>query len=125
MAFMVLVSTMSFTISKHYCGDTLVDIAVFQKAKGCGMEKENSSNEGCFISKKNCCNDKQLVVKGQDELQTSIDKVSLEQQAFISSFVYSYINLFESLDKNVSTFEGYIPPLVVRQIFKIDETYLI
>ena len=125
MAFVVLFSTMSFTIYMHYCGDTLVETAIFHKAKGCGMEMEKPFTDGCSITKKNCCDDKQLVVDGQDELQLQVDKISFEQQVFIASFVYTYINLFEGLDNNVSSFEEYDPPLVVRQIFKIDETYLI
>ncbi|OEJ99205.1 hypothetical protein A8C32_08525 [Flavivirga aquatica] len=125
MAFVVLLSTMSFTLSMHYCGDTLVETAMFHKAEGCGMEMDNSSTEGCSITKKNCCNDEQLVVDGQDELQLQVDKISFEQQVFIASFVYTYINLFEGLDNNVSSFEEYKPPLVIRQLYKIDETYLI
>ena len=125
MAFVVLFSTMSFTVNMHYCGDDLVDTAIFSKADTCGMEMENPSTEGCSISTKNCCDDKQLVIDGQDELQLQVDKISFEQQVFIASFVYTYINLFEGLDENVSSFEEYKPPLVVKQIFKIDETYLI
>lgn len=125
MAFVVLFSTMSFTINMHYCGDNLVETAIFHKAKGCGMEMEKPSTEGCSITKKNCCDDEQLVVDGQDELQLQVDKISFEQQVFIASFVYTYIDLFEGLDNNVSSYEVYEPPLVVRQIFKIDETYLI
>ena len=125
MAFVVLCSTMSFTVNMHYCGDTLVETALFHKAEGCGMEMEKPSTEGCSITKKNCCDDKQLVIEGQDELHFQVDKISFEQQVFIASFIYTYINLFEGLDKNVSSFEEYKPPLVVKQIFKIDETYLI
>ena len=125
MAFVVLFSTLSFTVNMHYCGDTLVETAMFHKAKGCGMEMQNPSTEGCAITKKNCCNDEQLVIDGQDELQLSIDNISFEQQVFIASFVYTYINLFEGLDNNVSSYEAYDPPLVIRQIFKLDETYLI
>jgi hypothetical protein len=125
MAFVVLFSTMSFTLDMHYCGDMLVETALFQKAKGCGMEMEKSSIEGCAITKKNCCKDEQLVVDGQDELQLSVDKISFEQQLFIASYVYTYINLFEGFDKKVSSFEKYKPPLVIRQLYKIDETYLI
>ncbi len=125
MAFVVLFSTMSFTINMHYCGDTLVETSLFHKAKGCGMEMDNPSTQGCAITKKNCCDDKQLVVAGQDELQLHVDKITFEQQVFIASFVYTYINLFEGLDKNVSTYEEYKPPLVIRRIYKIDETYLI
>ena len=125
MAFVVLFSTMSFTVNMHYCGDTLVETTLFNKAKGCGMEMEKPTTEGCSITKKNCCDDKQLVIDGQDELKLNFDKLTFEQQQFVASFVYTYINLFEGLDKNVSSYEEYKPPLVVKQIFKIDETYLI
>ncbi|EWH12623.1 MULTISPECIES: HYC_CC_PP family protein [Cellulophaga] len=125
MTFVVLFSTMSFTVNMHYCGDTLVETAIFHKAKGCGMEMEKPSTDGCSITKKNCCDEEQLVVDGQDELQFQVDKISFEQQVFIASFVYTYISLFEGLENNVSTYEEYKPPLVVRQLYKIDETYLI
>ncbi|MFT4800609.1 MAG: hypothetical protein ACI93N_000368 [Flavobacteriaceae bacterium] len=125
MAFVVLFSTMSFTIDMHYCGDKLVETAIFLKAKGCGMEMQNPSAKGCAVTKKNCCNDQQLTVDGQDELQLSVDKISFKQQLFIASFVYTYIYLFESIDKNITSYEVYEPPLVIRQLYKIDETYLI
>ncbi|WP_299335232.1 hypothetical protein [uncultured Psychroserpens sp.] len=125
MAFVVLFSTMSFTVNMHYCGDTLVETTVFKKAKGCGVEMQNPSTDGCSITKKNCCTDEQLVADGQDELKISFDNLTFEQQQFVASFIYSYINLFEGFDKEVSTFQQYKPPLVVRQIYKIDETYLI
>ncbi|MFT7155755.1 MAG: hypothetical protein ACI8Q1_000758 [Parvicella sp.] len=125
MAFVVLFSTMSFTVDMHYCGDILVETALFHKAKGCGMEMEKPLIEGCSITKKNCCNDEQLVVDGQDELQLSVDKISFEQELFIASFVCTYSNLFEGFDNEVSSFEKYKPPLVIRQLYKIDETYLL
>ena len=125
MAIVVLFSTMSFTVDMHYCGDNLVETAIFHKAKGCGMEMEKPSTEGCSITKKNCCDDKQLAIEGQDELQLQVDKITFEQQVFLASFVYTYINLFEGLENNVSTYEEYKPPLVIRQLYKIHETYLI
>ncbi len=125
MSFVVLFSTMSFTINMHYCGDTLVETALFQKAKGCGMEMEKPSTDDCSIAKKNCCDDEQLAIQGQDELQLQVDKISFEKQIFVASFVYSYINLFENLEENVVSFKDYSPPLVTRQIYKLDETYLI
>lgn len=125
MAFVVLFSTLSFTIDMHYCGGTLVETAIFHKAKGCGMEMQNPATEGCAISKKNCCNDEQVVVDGQDELQLQVDQISFEQQVFITSLVYTYVNLFQGLDEHVSSYEVYKPPLVIRRIYKLDETYLI
>ena len=125
MALVVLFSTLSFTVNMHYCGDSLVETAVFQKAKGCGMDMEKPSSEGCAITKKNCCNNEQLVVKGQDELQLQIDKIVFEQHTFIAAFIYAYNKLLEDLDKDNTSYEVYKPPLVIRQLYKLDESYLI
>lgn len=126
MAFVVLFSTMSFTINMHYCGGNLVDTAIFHKAKKCGMESQNANtSRECSIMKKNCCSDEQLLVDGQDELQLTADKIAFNQHVFITSYVYDYFDLFEGYDKDISSFEEYKPPLVIRQIFKLDETYLI
>lgn len=126
MAIVVLFSTMSFTINMHYCGETLMDSAILHKAETCGMEMGNSTpNSDCNITIKDCCSDEQIVIDGQDELKLNFDKLTFEQQQFIASFVYTYINLFKGLDATISSYEEYKPPLVVKQIFKIDETYLI
>ena len=100
MAFVVLFSTLSFTVNMHYCGDTLVETVIFKKAKGCGMEMQNPSTKGCAITKKNCCDDKQLIIDGQDELKLNFDNLTFEEQQFVASFVYAYIALFEEYDED-------------------------
>ena len=125
MAFVVLFSTMSFTVDMHYCGDTLVDTALFKKAKSCGMKMQNPSTKGCAITKKDCCNDQQIKVDGQDDLKSSFDQLTLEQQVFVTSFAYSYLNLFKGFDKDNTSFSESPPPLLIKQIFKLDECYLI
>jgi len=125
MAFVVLFSTMSFTVDMHYCGDTLVDSALFKKAKSCGMEMQNPSTEGCAITKKDCCNDQQVKIDGQDDLKSSFDQLTLEQQVFVTSFAYSYLNLFNGFNEDNTSFSESPPPLLVKQIFKLDECYLI
>ena len=65
MALLVFVSTMSFTIESHYCGDVLVDTSVFGKVESCGMEvQQKTSSTECDITKKDCCSDEQLFVDG-------------------------------------------------------------
>ena len=126
MAFVVLFSTMSFTISEHYCGDHLVDSALFSKAETCGMELDKPSpNKDCNVQKKNCCSDIVKQFEGQSELKTDTIPLNLEQQFFISSFIYSYINLFEGLDNNVIPFKYYSPPLLIKDIQILDAVFLI
>lgn len=89
------------------------------------MDTQKTESKDCELTKKNCCSDKQIVIDGQDELQLTLDKISFNQQVFILAFVETYNNLFQLLDKEVISFQTYKPPLVIRQIFKLDETYLI
>ena len=126
LAFLVLFTTMSFTVNMHYCGDTLVDTAIFQKVKTCGMNMQKATTTSeCAITKKNCCNSEQIVVDGQDELQLSIDTLTFDQQLFITSIVYTYINLFEGLDRKPIPFNDYSAPLIVKDIQVLDEVYII
>jgi len=125
MAMVVMFSTLSFTIDMHYCGDTLVDTAIFHKAKTCGMEMQKAmATSEHSIAKKDCCDDEQLFVNGQHELQSAAEIISFQQQVFITSFLYSYVTLLETT-KNNPSYKHYKPPPVVRDLYKIDETYLI
>jgi len=126
MTFVVLFSTMSFTIDMHYCGNTLVDIAIFKQAKTCEMKmQKSSSNSECSITKKDCCNDEQVVFEGQDELNISLDKLTLSQKIFTSSIAYSSIHGFEALEEKPNLNNEYPPPLFVKNIYKLHEVYLI
>lgn len=126
MAILVLFTTMSFTVDMHYCGETLVDFSLTQNAQTCGMEAEKKT-EDCHkvMTEKSCCTDKQLVVEGKDDLKLSIDTLNFDQQVFVASFFYTYINLFEGLDTNVIPFRDYKPPLLTRDIQKLHESYLL
>lgn len=126
MALVVLFSTMSFTISEHYCGDILVDSALFSKAVSCGMEIQNPGpTKDCSIQKENCCSDEIKQIEGQSELQTQVLDLTFDQQVFVASFVYTYINLFEGLSNNIIPFKNYTPPLLVRDIQVLDNVFLI
>ncbi|MDO6739252.1 HYC_CC_PP family protein [Wenyingzhuangia sp. 2_MG-2023] len=127
MAFVVLFSTMSFTVDMHFCGDMLMDTSVFHKAKSCGMEmtKETSKNEICVFSEKGCCNDQQILVDGNSELQQSLHELQLNKQLFIASFAYTYMQLFVGVTKEKVLYQEYKIPLVTKRIYKLDESYLI
>jgi hypothetical protein len=125
MTFVVLFSTMSFTISEHYCGDFLVDSSVFSKAESCGMEMEKSSpNKDCSI-KKDCCKNELKQIEGQSNLKIDYSTLSIDQQVFVSSFVYSYVNLFEGIDTKFIPFKYYSPPLFDKDINVLYRVFLI
>lgn len=126
MALIVLFSTFSFTVEQHYCGDFLVDYSLFGKPESCGMDvQKDMHSERSGLSQKDCCNDEVLSIDGQDNLKLSFDKLSFEQLQFVASFVYSYLNLFKGLPENIVSFSDYPPPLLVKDIQILDQTFLI
>ena len=122
MALLVSLSTISFTIDMHYCGGNLVDSALFAKAKTCGMEMPSGLQDDM---KKSCCKDEMSVIAGQDELKLNFKDLDLDQQHFVGAFFYTYANLFDESETDVTSFDDYPPPLIVRHIYKLDESYLI
>lgn len=126
MAFVVLFSTMSFTINTHYCGDTLVAASMFSTVKSCGMEKVMETIPlGCSMKKSDCCKNEQTFVKGQDELKLNFDKLSLDQHVFVAVFFHSYNKLFDNFKEVSPSLVIHPPPYVERHIYKLDESYLI
>lgn len=121
LAFLVLFSTVSFTIEKHYCGNHLVDVAINSEAKKCGMMDADESP-----MQKSCCNDTLEVFDGQDELKTvTSTDINFQQKVFLTSFIDSFINLFEGLHQKIILHKAYVPPDIVRDIQLLDETFLI
>ena len=126
MAFIVLFSTMSFSISEHYCGDNLVDRSLFSTVESCGMEMEKPLAIGdCDIQKNNCCKDVVKLFKGQDDIKTNPLDLNSSEQILIASIIYSYVNLFEGLEENIIPFKEYSPPFLITNIHVINEAYLI
>ena len=124
MAFVVLCSTLSFTIEKHFCGDFLIATSIFSEVDKCAQEAFELEQEA--ITKKPCCKDVVDLIKGQDELQNkSFDDLEFQQQVFLEAFAYSYINLFEGLPQLIVPHKGYSPPNLVYDIQVLDEVYLI
>ncbi|RNC85088.1 MAG: hypothetical protein ED556_11015 [Winogradskyella sp.] len=118
---LVLLSTFSFTIEKHYCGDRLVDVALFSEVDGCGMEMDKLPD-----LKKSCCKNEVDLIEGQDEITIkAFDDLEDIQQQVLFAYIYSYFNLYESLPKKVIPHKDYSPPLLISDIQVLNETYLI
>ncbi len=130
MALIVLLSTMSFSVDMHFCGDHLVDFSMFDKVDTCLMKAEKSeTSSSCEIMKMenemNCCSDVEVAIEGQDDLKISFDQLAFDQQQFVFSFAYSFISLFEGKDDNIIPFKDYVPPPLLRDVQILDQTFLI
>lgn len=121
LAFLVLFSTLSFSVDMHFCGRTLVDLELFEKAQGCGMTLEDGT-----MSSMGCCSDHQVIVAGQDHLQLPhVFGIALPVVYLPSNQIPIGSTSFSGFERKAVNYENYIPPpliqdlLVRHQVFRI------
>ncbi len=124
MAMLLLFSTVSFTVEKHFCGDVLIDVAVFSDVHKCGLELDDSQQTN--VVKKSCCKDTLEIVEGQDELTVkTFDDLDVNQQQFLTAYTYSFNSLFEVLPKQIIPHNHYRPPNLIVDVQILDQVFLI
>lgn len=124
MAFLLLCSTVSFTLQKHFCGDELIEVSVFSSLDGCGMDMGSATI--ATLEKKECCKDEIHLIKGQDQLKlTNFNNLSFGHQLFLTTYIYSYMNLFEGLPMQSIPHKDYFPPNLVADIQVLDQVFII
>ena len=105
-----------------------MDIAFFSRAESCEdivHEKDNTSKQCTSLQEKDCCDNQTLVKQGDDTFKKSNTILENETLVFFNTFFYTYINLFERLDRNVISFQNYRPPLLSLDIIILNEAFLI
>mgnify|MGYP000134804088 CR=1 FL=1 len=126
LALLVLVSTQSFSINSHYCGNILVDKAVMKSAKKCAMHSKSShKNHEQEQQKDDCCDDEVELIEGQDQLKVQSSEFELPHPIFVEAFVFSFLVQipFEAHPK-IDYFEN-PPPLPLKDFHALFQTYLI
>lgn len=124
LALLVLMSTFSFTLEKHFCGDTLIDVAVFSELSNCGMDMKTIHTND--ISEKSCCKEIVEIIKGQDQLKkVSLEDVHFDQLIFANQIYPTYLNLFDGLPEYVVPHQYYSPPNLVPDILVLEQVFII
>jgi hypothetical protein len=121
LAFLVLFSTLSFSVDMHFCGRTLVDLELFEKAQGCGMTMEDGTQ-----SAMGCCSDHEVVVAGQEDLQLPpVFGIALPAVYLPSNQIPTRITLFSGFERKAVNFKNYIPPPLIRDLSVRYQVFLI
>ncbi|OUS03614.1 hypothetical protein A9Q86_00180 [Flavobacteriales bacterium 33_180_T64] len=124
MTMLLLFSTVSFTVEKHFCGDVLIDVAVFSEVQKCTMEAFKNEQEK--ITKKSCCKDVLDTLEGQKQLAIkSFDDFDIKQQVFLTSYVFAFNYLIEALPKQIIPHKDYSPPNLIADRQVLDQVFLI
>ncbi len=122
LAFLLLFSTLSFSMDMHFCGKTLVDFELFRDAEGCGMSMDDS-----LMREMGCCSDVEIVVQGQEDLETPQNDAFQEKlQVVVAAVVELYpMLLHQDIRKALPPFKEYAPPRLVRDIPVCHQAFLI
>lgn len=123
---LVLFSTLSFSVDMHYCGKKLVAVALNNKAHGCGMEAplEKPANDDAESRIGiHCCEDVMLAFEGQEDLQHPVFEVTFAK--FFSTPAAGYFAPRLQMVSRTFHFREYSPPLLIRDIPLLNQTFLI
>ena len=123
----VMFASSSFTLSMHFCCNTLIDMAVFSKAKVCdnAIKAQTDPLKKCSFEQKSCCTNKSIVKEGSDTLQKSSFVMDDQHLIFLHTFFYSRVNLFEGHSSTIVAFLIYNPPVIPKDFQVLHEVYLI
>lgn len=124
MALMLLLSTVSWTIDKHLCMGRVMDIAFFAKAQDCGMDAAMALLEDEALEN-HCCDDESFTIQGQEDLELTLSKDSLNNQFFLVAFAVSSLHLENDIQKKALSNEYYPPPILIKDIQLFNEVFLI
>lgn len=125
MALLLLLSTTSWKVEKHYCMGRLMDIALFSDVDSCGMYMGSMGIESDDASENSCCDDEVIVLDGQDHLKLSLDTLDIEKQSLWVAFIYSYTTSFFVQNVHLVPHERYPPPQLVKDIQVLNQVFLI
>ena len=124
LSLVVMLSTMSFTIDKHYCGETLVEVSYFGKADSCCAKKMKKKEE-TKKKKKKCCTNELELIESTTFDKEKLTSLSVQEIQFLVFHVYSYINLFQEVELEKEFYKDFPPPDIVQDIQVLHETFLI
>ena len=127
LALLVLVSSSSFVVNMHFCGDRVQSISIIEAATPCSMEVQlPPCHKKMAIKKSGCCEDKHMAFEGKS-FNTLQDFSLITTQA--TSWLAAPSLIMEVIQKSealrISNRTPYKPPIVERDIPVLIQSFLI
>ena len=140
MAILMFFTSVGFAVDMHYCQGHLKSVSFFGKAKSCHemanaapmkncprhqkmrkQEKEKDCSED-----KNCCTNKTLHFQSNQDQQVQTFNFSANQplQQFVIAFVVAFFSK-TFIENDTPSFAHYIPPLILRDIPVLIQSFLL
>lgn len=146
MTFLMLFSSVGFSMDVHFCGGKIENIGFFGKAEECIMMKEAKAEKekhACCGSKEKvishcskndlesevikgkCCHNENFVLQSVDDTNTSnalvLEEVDL---IFVSIFILNSIYLFDN-ELEVNNYFNYKPPPIDYDVTILHQVFII
>ncbi len=121
---------MGFTMATHYCGGHTVKskLMLGNGELDSGMAKPNKSCESdskeTSFKKRGCCENQYTSINLEDDYQSSVLHVDLDSK-FVYTFIYTFIELFNSSIELDIAFINYSPPLLKQDVQVLFQSFLI
>jgi hypothetical protein len=123
-AILVLLSSSSFMVGLHICGDRIQDIALFKRANVCEMEKEIPP---CHRQEPKSCCDDEVIVHEAESFKVSSTEISVASIPVMEMVLPDVIisDIIPSSPELRFSLSGYDPPLRVDDITVSFRVFLI
>jgi hypothetical protein len=128
LAILVMYSSTSYALNMHFCMGELADIALFDSGDACIMDVEkptcHQNDERAQIESKSCCADQSFQIEAQNEL-VPVVKSTLSPIQFIQIALIVSPELLATVSAERNYLYQYTPPLIVKDISILHDTFLI
>lgn len=117
-AILLLITTMGFSVSKHYCGSRLIGISINSVMESCCADKANS----------NCCRNETEFFQFDEDFAGPIIAENNQIQEFDILFPSVFVYLLDEpmmLENDILNFAESPPPPTLHTKLSLFQTYLI
>ncbi|MDB4850986.1 hypothetical protein OAH61_01055 [Flavobacteriaceae bacterium] len=125
LSFIVMFSSMSFTIDEHFCGSRLMDVSYFGDADNCGMDEIDMSSNISVFKKNNCCKDQITLLQSSifnKEKFINLQHVDAEVLFFKAN---SYLGAYKDIAIEIEYYTDFSPPDIAQDFQVLHQVFLI
>lgn len=126
LSFVILITSMGFTISSHICAGKRVKtvVGISDSDVSCGMEIADSDCGKETMVKSNCCQDEFQKIQMDEDYTQQYNKVEFNK-GFVAVLFTIVFDLFSSKASQEFFYSDYSPPPLVRDIPVLIQSFLI
>jgi hypothetical protein len=125
MVAILLLSTTSFSVYKHFCGDNLVAISTEKVDSCCESETIPEKPNKLNFSEKDCCKNETSIKDIQIFDASSSIKITKSQTIFLASFYNNFIEKPTFVNNSKNYYKDFSPPTLVSNKQVLFQTFLI